>query len=222
MDVRHNQEASGSRLSEDFDYLAAFQAIRNLASGEESVAQKMRTLIAACETQDPHDSWSAFTELPFDKEPPELARWLREKFAREAPAKPLGALWFGIYNPIDDACGVVADIDVCGSTSYDPNDETFGWAVDPDYVPSGPRARSAVLAALYDTAYRTEQPLGNIAEYPLALGYTAFAVADVFKRVNELPGVVHGAAIAVGFNSGDGLLIGHLMMHGFVLIGHAG
>lgn len=116
---------------------------------------------------------------------------------------------------------MVADFDVYGSTSYDPDDETFGWAVDPDYVPSGPSSRSKVLAALYDAAYRADEPLGNIAEYPLALGYTAFAIADVFTRIKTLSGVAQGAAIAVGFNSGDGLLIGHLMPHGFVPIGHA-
>ena len=202
----------------DFDYLAAFEAIRTLVSGDDPVSQKMRTLIAACDTQYPHVSWAAFTKLPFDKEPPDLLHWLRGTFEREAPAHPLGALWFGIYNPIDRTDGVVADFTVCGSTSYDPDDETFGWAVDSDYLPTDGRARSTVLAALYDAAYAAEQPLENIAEYSLALGYTAFALADAFKHLNELPGVAHGAAIAVGFNSGDGLLIGHLMPHGFVPI----
>jgi hypothetical protein len=115
-------------MDADFDYLAAFEVIRTLVPGEEPVSQKMRTLIAACEKQFPHVGWLVFSDLSFDKEPSKLAGWLRQKFDGEAPVTKLAALWFGLYNPITALHGVVADFDVCGSTSYDPEDETFGWA----------------------------------------------------------------------------------------------
>ena len=208
-------------MNDDFDYLAAFEPIRQLVPRDEPVAQKMRTLIAACEADYPHADWAAFSELPFDQELPKLTSWLRNKFDGRTPEKPLRALWFGLFNPVDADHGVVADFDMCGSSSYDPKDETFVWAADPDYVPEGSRACSEVLARLYTHAYRADESLGNIAEYPLALGYTAFAIADVFKGSNAFPGGVEAVAIAVGFNSGDGLVIGRLMPHGFVPVNNA-
>src|SRR5262245_47792492 len=113
-------------MDEEFDYLAAFDAIRSLVPGDESVSQKMHALIEACETQFPHVGWTSFRELSFDGEAAALASWFRDKIDRDPPVATIAAFWFGLDNPITPGRGVVADFDMYGSSAFDPRDETFG------------------------------------------------------------------------------------------------
>ena len=84
-----------------------------------------------------------------------------------------------------------------------------------------------MLADIYRIAYRqgarvAEQKgcLGNDAEYPLVLGYGAFAVRELLGQV-EPPLVLGGSAslgVAVGFDSGDFVLVGRLVRDGLAQI----
>jgi hypothetical protein len=82
-----------------------------------------------------------------------------------------------------------------------------------------------VLAGIYRIAYRqnasvAEQEicLGNDAEYPLCLGYAAFAVRELLLSVEPslMLGKSNSVGIAVGFDSGDFILLGELTKNGLI------
>ncbi|MBI1322841.1 hypothetical protein GC170_06615 [bacterium] len=117
----------------------------------------------------------------------------------------------------------VADIYVCGSERFDPDPRDNHWAVGPACWPDNRYADSAVLAEVYRIAYRTgargpEQKacLGNDAEYPLVLGYGAFVVRELLGQVESSLVLCRSDSIgvAVGFDSGDFVLLGKLTTDG--------
>jgi hypothetical protein len=100
---------------------------------------------------------------------------------------------------------------VCGSTRFDQSPEDNSWAIGPDWWPEARYAHSAVLAKLYKIVY-CKDGLANDAEYPLCLAYGGLAVRELFRAAD--PTVFLGKSpslgIAVGFDSGDFVLVGKL------------
>lgn len=145
-----------------------------------------------------------------------MAEWLQRPFREEPAARPLRGLWFGLFNPCYES-EPVADIYVCGSERFDPDPNSNEWAVGPDWWPEARYARSPVLADIYRIAYR-KGGLGNDAEYPLCLGYGAFAVRQILSQVE--PALILGESdslgVAVGFDSGDFVLLGRFGSSGWV------
>jgi hypothetical protein len=193
-----------------------------------SVAESMAALIAECEAAYAHPDWDKLRTLPYGDLSP-LLKWVQEPFRLPPPQVPLKGLWFGLFNPCPDGRTPVADIYVCGSERFDADPDDNSWAVGPDWWPDARYARSAVLADIYRIAYRqdargAEQKncLGNDAEYPLCLGYGSFAVRYLLGQVD--PGLVLGRSeslgVAVGFDSGDFILIGELTSDGLMPINH--
>ena len=101
-----------------------------------------------------------------------------------------------------------------------------GWAVGPEWWPDGRYARSSVLADIYRIAYPSSaaprsrpsdhRRLQNDAEFPLCLGYAALAVHALLGQID--PATILRASrslgIAVGFDSGDFILLGQLTAEG--------
>jgi hypothetical protein len=134
-------------------------------------------------------------------------------------------LWFGLFNPCPDGRTPVADVYVCGSERFEPDPNDNGWAVGPDWWPDARYADSAVLADIYRIAYRQDSrvaerksALKNDAEYPLCLGYGAFAVRAVLEQVDSslILGESSSIGVAVGFDSGDFVLLGSLTEQGLL------
>ncbi|HJT33499.1 MAG TPA: HEAT repeat domain-containing protein [Pirellulales bacterium] len=182
------------------------------------VAESMSRLLDECEAKYPHPDWSRIRSLPFG-DLSSLLAWIQQPFVDDPPRDPLRGLWFGLFNPCPDG-RPVSDIYVCGSERFDPDPGDNSWAVGPDWWPKGRYAESALLAAIYRIAYRedTNDPkqkkrcLGNAAEYTLCLGYGAFVVRGLLAQVNRslILGNSKTLGIAVGFDSGDFLLLGEL------------
>ncbi len=186
------------------------------------VAESMAALIDQCEATRPHPDWAKLRGLPYDDLSP-LIDWVQKPFREEPPGVALKGLWFGLLNPCPDGRTPVADIYVCGSERFDPDAHDNSWVVSPDWWPDARYANSAVLAETYRIAYRqgariAEQKgcLGNDAEYPLVLGYGGFAVRELLGQVE--PSLVLGRSdslgVAVGFDSGDFVLLGELTKGG--------
>jgi hypothetical protein len=190
--------------------------VRELAR-RRPVAVSMSHLIDQCERVRPHPDWAHLRGLPY-AELSALITWIQEPFRKDSPQVPLKGLWFGLFNPCPDGL-TLADIYVCGSERFDPDSPSASWAVGPAWWPEGRYANSAVLADIYRIAYRAgsrkaEQKgcLGNDAEYPLVLAYGAFAVRALLGAVKPqlLLGKAKSLGIAVGFDSGDFVLLGEL------------
>ena len=191
-----------------------------------SVAESMANLIDQCEAAHRHPDWAKLRAMPY-ADMSSLLEWVQRPFREEPPEVPLKGLWFGLFNPCPDGRTPVADIYICGSERFDPDPHDNSWAVGPDWWPDARYASSAVLADVYRIAYRQDAPvaeqkscLGNDAEFPLCLGYGAFAVRDLLGQVK--PSLVLGESdslgIAVGFDSGDFILLGELTSDGLAPI----
>jgi hypothetical protein len=182
------------------------------------VAESMRRLIDQCEAACPHPNWARLRALPYADLGP-LVRWVERPFLEEPPVRPLKGLWFGLFNPIRDG-EAVADIYLAGSERFEPTN--IHWAVRPEWWPAARYAESAVTAGIYRIGRQPGGPsvdwdLGNDAEYPLCLGYGAFAVREVLSRVG--PALVLGESpsveVGVGFDSGDWIRLGEFGLAGF-------
>lgn len=200
------------------DHAAAHGWVVEELARRRPIAEAMSDLIDKCEAARPHPDWQLLRALEYDDLSP-LILWIEEVFCDEPPAEPLRGLWFGLFNPCPDGRTPVADVYVCGSKRFDPDPHDNGWAVGPDWWPDGRYAESAVLADLYRISYRqgakaAEQKgaLGVDAEYPLCLGYGAFAVRELLSRLDAslFLGESEALGVAVGFDSGDFVLLGEL------------
>lgn len=190
------------------------------------VAEVMAALIDQCEAIRPHPDWARLRALPYADLSP-LVDWVQGPFRQEPSAAPLRGLWFGLFNPCPDGRTPVADIYLCGSERFELDQHDNSWAVGPEWWPAARYASSSVLATIYRIAYRqgarvAEQKgcLGNDAEYPLCLGYGTFAVRELLARVE--PSLILGESgslgVAVGFDSGDFVLLGELTNDGLAPI----
>jgi hypothetical protein len=181
-------------------------------------ADAMSRLIDQCEAAQPQGDWSRFRSLPYAELEP-LVDWLQAPFREEPPPQPLKALWFGLFNPCTEHGEPTADLYVCGSELFTPDPDDNSWAVDPPWWPEGRYAGSLVLAGIFRLAY-SEGGLGNDAEYPLSLGYGAFAIREALSRID--PSLILGRsdklAVAVGFDDGDFILLGELTTEGLTPI----
>jgi hypothetical protein len=190
------------------------------------VSDSMASLIDSCETASPHPDWAKLRAVPYG-DLSSLLEWLLLPFRVEPPTMPLKGLWFGLF----EACyGRVTGTDIyfCGSERFDPDPKDKEWAVGPDWWPENRYARSDVLAKIYHIAHRRDlKPwerkgcLGNDAEYPLCLGYGAFAVRELLGQVDPslLLGQSDSLGVAVGFDSGDFVLLGRFVLDGLAPIG---
>lgn len=188
--------------------------VRELAS-KRSLRESMDRIIERCLKGHAHEDWEKLRALPYD-DLDNLRKWIEKPFLDEPPRKVLAGLWFGLFNPVY-VKKPVADIYLCGSTRFDPSPEDNSWAVGPDWWPEDRYAHSSVMASIYKVAY-CEDGLGNEAEYPLTLAYGGLAVRDLLRGAE--PSVFLGSSlslgVAVGFDSGDFVLIGELNKGGLV------
>lgn len=141
----------------------------------------------------------------------------RSAFEREPPrAKRIKALWCGLFQPIRDG-ETVADMYISGTTEFELDQVPRTWNVGPEYWPLLRYAHSRVLANLYRCAYAENGP-GNDAENYLGLGYAAKTISVLLGRVDRelVLGSRKEVQVAVGWDSGEPLYIGHLGKSGFV------
>jgi hypothetical protein len=209
-------------LAVELDLGAMYGWIVSELGRRRPVAQSMAGLIDQCEAGRPHADWARLRALPYDELSP-LVEWLEKPFRQERPPVPLKGLWFGLFNPCPDGRTPVADIYVCGSRRFNPDLNDNDWAVNPDWWPEARYASSSVLAGIYRIAYRQgecaqEQKgcLGNDAEYPVCLGYAAFAVRELLERLDRslVLGQSRSLGIGVGFDDGDFVPLGELSRDG--------
>jgi hypothetical protein len=191
--------------------------VRELAE-DRGIRESMERLIAQCASQNPHPQWQRLEALPFE-DTSAFRDWIERPFRFDPPPEPLAGLWFGLFNPVYEGT-VVADLYVCGSNRFEPNLEDNDWAVGPDWWPEHRYANSSVLASVYKIAYE-RGGLGNDAEYPLCLAYAGLVVRDLLK--SEVARVILESAgrvgVAVGFDSGDFVLLGRVVETGLLPFG---
>jgi hypothetical protein len=192
----------------EHDLFAWHTEVSKALDAQTSVADGMQTLLAFCSKQYRSKSWGRIGDLDFDSDVADLEKWLTGVLTKEPPPSSLKAFWFGIFYPIYDG-EASCDTYLAGASEFDPDDGSFEWACGPDYFPDGRYAHSKILHEIYHTVKGARSPASAMGEYILCLAYTAFAVRELAKRVNSKLwlGKSKQRALAVGFDSGDGVLL---------------
>lgn len=175
--------------------------------GDQTIGDAMRAIIDECSARHPHGDWETLRALPYD-DLSSLESWIIQPFILDPPPPTLAGLWFGMFLPIIDG-ETVMDIYVCGSERFIDNPNDNSWAVGPDWWPQWRYAESSVLAQIYRIT-NAEGGVGFDAEYPLTLGYGSLAVKHLMQKhgANLLPSPAQPIGVAVGFDSGDFILLG--------------
>jgi hypothetical protein len=178
----------------------------------------MGEIISICSRDVPHGDWSRLAALDYEGDVVSLIPWIPRVFARQPAPFPIQGLWFGLCNPCADD-KVWADMYVGSMSEYEPEDEELGWLwTGRRHYPEDAYAESASLRSIYEIGYDRDGGLGNNAEWPLCLAFSAFAIRSLL-RGQGTPLFASSApriGVVVGFDSGDMLKLGELTDKGLV------
>lgn len=200
----------------EIDSVKVFGRIKQELVSDRPLSASMNRVVDACNDSYPHEDWSYFRNLEYDNWE-SLHQWMDEIFHDHPPPANLAGLWFGLFNPIygDDP---TADVNISGSSRFDPDPDDNSWAVESVWPPINRPAHSSILSEIYTTAYRPNG-LGNDAEWSLCLAYGCLVIRILIQSgtPSHFLGSSPSLGVAVGFNSGDFILLGQLAMTGFIL-----
>lgn len=149
-----------------------------------------------------------------------LTSWLETLLATEAPDESIFALMFGMADLEDPQSGkAVATLYLCGSDTFDPDDDACDWAADPAYFPESRYANSEVLARL------AELGSGRLASEFLTASYAVAAVREICDRLGPsavlaCPGgrMCDARAVAVGHDAGGAWTLGVVTSGGWLSV----
>jgi hypothetical protein len=200
------QTLEESRLAAmTYDYKKLYDVLVQMVRSDDAIQHRMLGVIAECESQIPHGDWEQLKSIDFNQEIKALNSWLDQALSDASSTTKFKGLWFGLSNPYY-ADEPTADVYVAASPEFNCDD--IKWACNATFYPKNGALRSKVLNSIYRIAYDTADGLCNDAEYPLVLAYGAMMARTALeKRKFDSPfDALEGAA--VGFDSGDLLLLG--------------
>ena len=194
----------------------SFEYTKRIVKSGMSVEDGMRELIDHCKETSTNDLWDLIEEIDFGESVPEAEKWLVKILSNQPPESEVNSFWFGLFNPVLPDKKTGCDFYISGSDCFDPNDKYGDWACDPIYFPKGRYARSKVLHEIY-RIISLDKEIKLFGEYVLCLGYTGLLLTNIFKNLDPelLIGESNERHIAVGFDSGDFILLGKVDASGF-------
>ena len=199
-----------------FDIAESHNMLSSVLMSDASLTDGIARLVDFCATKEPWTRWAHLGCLDFDSDLQHLEQWLHSTLIREPPPDNVKAYWFGLFNPVIDGV-TTSDMYISGATDCDPSDTTFEWACGPSYFPEGRYAQSRILDNLYRSVDDAPGTIPTLGEYVLCLGYCGLALKTLtlqIPRRNWL-GEAQIRTFAAGFDSGDGVLLGHLTKEGW-------
>jgi hypothetical protein len=185
----------------------------------------MAALLDLCNQVRPSPVWRSLLHLDYENDAREMAEWFGDLLRSEPPSANVNGLWFGLSNPIlrgqPTSC-----LHLAGSTRFNPQQSPPEWASGPQYFPEGWSFFSRVLKTIYRAVKESRDDIGSQGEYTLCLGHSCLVVAEWCRGPMRaaLLGDAPLRAVAVGFDSGDALLIDVLRRgdaSAFAEVGHA-
>jgi hypothetical protein len=193
-----------------------FEYVNQTVKSGVNIKLGMQELIDYCQKSCPDEEWNILKELDFTDDLSYLQNWLKEVLLTEPPPRDIQAFWFGLFNPILEDGQPTCDLYISGSVDFDPEDETGDWAcwTETSYIPEQKYAKSKVLTQIYRTVSQIKHK--SMGEYVLCLGYASLAIVEICRRIDNhlLLGDSSARALAVGFDSGDFVLLGEVNQRG--------
>jgi hypothetical protein len=182
----------------------------------------MAEVASVCEEGLPHPDWAALRGLPYD-DLTAMREWLRRAFEHDSPPGDIAGLWFGLFHPATGPDGGAStDIRVGGSRRF--SEAGLDWAERLEYRPTLAWACSGILDRIHCIAYGGNRLYGgepgklrNAAVWSLCLAYGAFATQRLLGEVGLALALRagHPVGAAVGFDSGDYVLLGRVTSEGW-------
>jgi hypothetical protein len=197
---------------------AVFDKVKEIVAKDVTVAAGMKEIITFCKKNYEHADWMKFNGLEYD-ETSEINNWIENVLKNDPIPPKINGLWFGLYNPCNDDGEASADIYIAGNDGFDKDDEDGEWAVDPKYFPETRYLKSKILDKIYQIAYSYEDGLENTAEYALCFAYGCLITKYLLVKYSKsiISSKTKSIGVAVGFDSGDFLVIGELNKDGFTI-----
>jgi hypothetical protein len=186
----------------ELDFPKIYDRIVKELRKDQEIDDFMSAVIRACRSQVRRKAWDSFIDLPYQEDVSRSSRRVLDIIISEPPASELIGFLFLIGNPYRDG-EPVADAYFSASDRYEPSEEWAGMHMT--YEPRQSFLGSDVLAAIYKAADATE--LGNMAEYPLELAYTAFLARGSVQLYKREMGTA-SVGVSAGFQSGDLIHLG--------------
>lgn len=170
--------------------------------------------------EDPVLAWREFTELVAREVGDRFSARIREVDARvdirdvrdqlmaifgsEPPAASIDALYFGLFESIDDGSRKGVGYYVAGTEGFDPDDGDS--LCDPVWLPDGRYLRSRCLDAV--NSEEIDAAAEGHREAREFLGWVGQLGAGLIVSKLAVAGLSEGRAIVVGFDSGDFVTLG--------------
>ncbi len=198
-----------------FNIAQAHDKVAAVLGSRVGVDDGMSLLIDYCAEQEPWHGWNALRKLDFDSDQQNLKQWLHQLLTHEPPPNEVNAFWFGLFNPVISGKSTCV-LYLAGTETYDRNDEDFEWACDPAWFPSERYAESQVLDAIYKQLNTASDAVSSY-EYVLCLGYAGLVVNHLAANLplSKWLGEKSSRALAIGFDSGVGILPGSFTKQGW-------
>lgn len=190
-------------------YGNAYERIELLVRTRTPLPDGMSELLGLCRNTEPSQVWDELLDLDYEIDFRRLTTWLERLLANEPPPPNTNGLWFGLCNPYLDDGKPTSCLYLAGSDHFDASDHDFEWACVPNYFPEGRYSRSSVLTTIYRALSVHEGDVASQGEYTLCLGYSCMVVAEWCRgpQREKLLDECTLRGVAVGFDSGDSLLI---------------
>lgn len=202
-----------------FDIVQSHDKVEAVLAAGGSLDAGMALLFDFCAEHEPWRGWSALRKLDFSDDQMRLHQWLTGLLTDEPPPKGIKAFWFGLFNPVvkgKTTCGMY----IAGSNTFDAEDDTFEWACDPAYFPDGRYADSHILNEIYQSVSKAKGFVSSYGEYVLCLGFAGLVAKHLAATIGARTwlGTSRSRSLAVGFDSGDGVLLGSVTKSGWMPI----
>lgn len=210
------------------------QKVKKVIQSGVNTQAGMKELIQLCEQECPGPVWAEIRAINFDENVELMKNWVTRVLAKERPASNIKAYWFGIYNPSLNG-HVSCDLYLSGSTTFNPTEKSGDWACvnGTSYFPSLRYANASVLDVIYSlTQHRTSSIFPEncrwkggcsgsngcwFGEYVLCLGFAGLVVNEICETIWKpiMATSNEPQAVAVGFDSGDFIILGYIDKNGW-------
>lgn len=183
-------------------------------SAHNDTSKLLTDFLAYIKTNENEATIAKIEKLDFNTDIISIESQLTETLKTEPPKIKVKGYWFGIFEAEEDSNHIFQGY-ISGNSKASATDEDNEWAVDPKYFPESRYFKSTVLEKLPQILLNESDDFST--QY-FPLWYLTIVIANYCKKINDLLLNSDKCLIAVGWDSGDFINVGHLSKKGFELL----
>jgi hypothetical protein len=186
----------------------ADKRIARLVRGRASLSKGMGQLLEFCGQTVPSPLWQKLRGLDYASDRKHMSIWLEQLLSRKPPTKRIKGLWFGLFNRSHEDGLPTCCIHLAGSSRFNFDDPALDCFSEPQYLPAHNTTESQILTTIFRSVDEVPEAATQ-GEYTLCWGYASLLVRDWCRGEmrHKLLGDAQRRGVAVGFDSGDGIVV---------------